>query len=89
MTTIRTKQQTACDGVRVVWVGDTFTNILQRQVETQFSMDGVIPLHKIDVTPKLQKINKIAPAPSYFPERRKIARTLDGIRLPWKEAYAA
>lgn len=89
MTTTRTKQQIACDGVRVVWVGDTFTNILQRQVETQFSMDGVIPLNKIDVTPKLQKINKIAPAPSYMPQRQNIGRSLDGIRLPWKEAYAA
>lgn len=87
MTTKRTKQQIACDGVKVIWSGgDTFTNILQRQVEIQFSMDGIIPLAKKTLSSQTSKVNVtsgIKPAP-----RQKFTKTIDGIRIPWKQAYA-
>jgi hypothetical protein len=40
---MRSKQQVACDGVKIAWHTDAFTDILQQQVATQFSMDGVVP----------------------------------------------
>ena len=88
MTNLRTKQQINCDGVKVVWYGgDTFTEILQQQVDIQFSMDGVIPLKKIGFTPVVQKTKVIAPF--YKKQKQQFVRSLDGIRTPWKEALAA
>ena len=42
MTKKRTKEQVAFDGVRMSWQSDPFTEILNHQVRTQFSIDGVV-----------------------------------------------
>lgn len=88
MTKSRTKQQIAFDGVRVVWVEDTFTNILQKQVEKQFSMDGIIPLYRINATPKPHKKHTVVRVPSFASQKQKQRKSLDGIHLPWRESFA-
>jgi hypothetical protein len=86
MTTTRTKQQTAFDGVQVVWFGgDSFTKILQHQVQTKFSMDGVIPSNNTCITLKKrsevhvakEKVSVFIPKPNFG--------AIDGVRLPWEQ----
>jgi len=71
-TTLRTKQQIACDGVRTTWYADAFTEILHQQVTTQFSMDGVIPSKKVALASLQQASEKL----------KKYAGNIDGVRFP-------
>jgi hypothetical protein len=79
--TLRTKQQIACDGVRTTWYADAFTEILHQQVTTQFSMDGVIPSQNI------AQMSVKEPSTRIEQEQYKLrtfAGNIDGVRLPWK-----
>jgi hypothetical protein len=90
MTTTRTKQQTAFDGVKVVWFGgDSFTKILQHQVQTRFSMDGVIPVNDTCTTLNIkEKVQvKRESVPVFIP--RPNFGAIDGIRLPWEQVSTA
>lgn len=88
----RTKQQIACDGIKAEWYTDTFTEILHRQVSTQFSMDGVIPT----AMPKQSHAVRPSEVKQAWKEeevRRPLGKfiggVMDGIRAPWKRAYKA
>jgi len=90
MTTTRTKQQTACDGVRVVWSGgDSFTNILQHQVHTNFSIDGVIPVERRVI----HNASRGAQNARAFTVSRFVPKTafgvMDGVRLAWRQTSPA
>lgn len=91
MTTLRTKQQIAFDGVRATWNADAFTEILHHQVTTQFSMDGVIPTHgyvrRVTDTQVLK--SAVAPVENVQKIQEKFVGAIDGVRLPWKQAYTA
>lgn len=95
MTTVRTKQQTACDGIRTTWYADAFTEILHNQVTTQFSMDGVIPSQNIAQmsvkTPSAKVATEVVERVEQAQDKlRKFAGNVDGVRLPWKQqAYSA
>jgi hypothetical protein len=88
----RTSKQTACDGVRVAWHGDAFTEILHHQATTNFSMDGVVP-QKHTVT----RLQRKEPEMRVNLREESVARVqegigrviqhIDGVRLPWKRAY--
>jgi aconitase B len=89
METTRTKQQTAFDGVQVVWHRDAFTEILQQQVQTKFSMDGVIPHGVVSTRFVRSVVNKEVKVP--FVEKKRFAGlvgTMDGIRVPLQQSYA-
>ena len=86
-TTLRTKQQIACDGVRTTWYADAFTEILHQQVTTQFSMDGVIPSKKValaslskNVAP--QEVGAIEGLQQASEKLKKFAGNIDGVRFP-------
>jgi len=96
-TTLRTKQQIACDGVRTTWYADAFTEILHQQVTTQFSMDGVIPplnvarmnvssKEMVSVPKKDMVVEGLRQTQDTF---KKFAGNIDGIRLPLEQAYSA
>jgi len=90
----RSRQQVAFDGVRVAWHGDTFTEILSRQASDKFSMDGVVP--QKHVTTRYHKVEQ-APERSFGEagikhvqaQLGKVAQSVDGVRLPWRRAYAS
>lgn len=90
MTTLRTKQQIAFDGVRTTWFSDTFTEILHQQVSTQFSMDGVIPLQGVSERSVIlkERENSTIPTESLGIKKEKIIGNIDGVRIPWKQAYS-
>ncbi len=70
----------------MAWHSDPFTEILYHQVETQFSMDGVIP--PVHTTPKGGR-KVYAGERVILPKRefQKLSHAVDGIRLlPWKPA---
>jgi len=89
----RTKQQIACDGVRIAWnIEDAFTNILQQQVEKNFSIDGIVSLQKntrSEVVSSSRVVKKAVPLASSLLTTKRFKKSVDGIRLPWQEACVA
>lgn len=92
MTIERTKQQTACDGVRTAWQTDAFTQILQHQVTKKFPMDGVIrveaPIETPAVVRDLQKENMHSKIESIQKVEKNFIGAMDGIRRQWKPVPA-
>ena len=87
----RTKQQTACDGVRVAWQSDAFTQILHQQVATKFSMDGVIPAEGIAPVKVARVVPEAKTTPALEGAQKKIVKivgTMDGIRRQLKPVRA-
>ncbi len=84
MTKTRTKQQVACDGIKMSWSQpDTFTDILQHQVHNQFSIDGVIPVRKRVI------LKTSLPQKTFvqnFVSVRRYMQGLDGIRVSLKSS---
>ena len=87
MTTVRTKQQIAFDGVRVAWQRDTFTQILHSQVATKFSMDGVVPNQDTSVVCQGAPVRHVAePVQSTETAQKRMQRfvgNMDGVRMPF------
>lgn len=70
----------------MAWHNDPFTEILFHQVETQFSMDGVIPPLRTG-THRAEKAYGGARVVLPKREFQKLSHAVDGIRLlPWKPA---
>lgn len=86
----RTKQQVACDGVQTMWHTDTFTEILQHQVQTRFSMDGVIPAG-VMVTKRVQVSERVSKTVVAEKERfASLIGNMDGIiRVPVRQTYTS
>jgi hypothetical protein len=93
MAILRTKQQTACDGVRTAWQSDAFTQILHQQVATKFSMDGVI---RREISAETQIAAREIQAENVLEKQQEsekkvgtFVEAMDGIRRQWKPVHAA
>lgn len=91
----RTKQQTACDGVRTAWQSDAFTQILHQQVATKFSMDGVVSVDDpTEASVVLQEAHVVKTVKSTqdteVTQKRfgMIAGTMDGVKKQWRPVHA-
>ncbi len=88
MTNLRTKEQVAFDGIKVSWQKDPFTDILNHQARTKFSMDGVVPP---SVSAGAVRLSKTTSSTVLIKRKYKdvLSGKINGISFPWGRRYAA